>query len=79
VNILRPMKGLFWDRVEAYAETARIMMETRNCEMRLQTIHLGKLDWRYMSTKEFKSLMMFWPTGRLYYVKWISTLQKART
>jgi hypothetical protein len=68
VNILRLMKG-FCDREEAYAERARIMMETRNCEMRLQTIHLGKLDWRYMSTKEFKSTMMFWPTGRLDYVK----------
>ena len=68
MNILRLMKG-FWYREEAYAETARIMMETRNCVMRLQTIHLGKLDWRYMSTKEFKSCMMFGPTGRLDYVK----------
>jgi hypothetical protein len=68
VNILRLMKG-FWIREDAYAERARIMMETRNCEMRLQTIHLGKLDWRYMSTKEFRSFMMFWLTRRLDYVK----------
>jgi hypothetical protein len=38
----------------AYAQSAKKKSEKMNCETQLQNIHLGKLDWRYLSGSELK-------------------------
>jgi hypothetical protein len=60
VNILRPTKPEtimvepILNSLVAYAQRAKTKSEKTNCETRLQNIHLGKLDWRYLSGNELK-------------------------
>lgn len=65
VNILRPTKGEtttiepILNSLVAYAQRAKTKSEKTNCETRLQKIHFGKLDWRYLSGNEFKFCIVF--------------------
>ena len=64
VNILRPTKPgtpmvePILNSLMAYAQRAKTKSDKTNCERRLQKIHLGKLDWRYISGNELRFVMV---------------------